>query len=203
MPSEEFSVTQLIVAHREGSPGALDQLVSVLYQDLRRLAHGQLRRLKSWEGLNTTALVHEAYVKLVAKEDRDWENERHFLATSATAMRHILVDAARRRMAEKHGGGHHPETLDDRLCAEQAHALEVLSVHEALDQLREIDGRLCRVVECRFFAGYSAGEAAKALDVSERTLRRDWLRARAWLRRWLGPNGTDGAETLQEKPADG
>ena len=98
MPHANPSVTQLIVAHREGDPQALDALVSVLYQDLRRLAHGQLRGRKSWEELNTTALVHEAYVKLVAKEDRGWENERHFLASSATAMRHILVDAARRRL---------------------------------------------------------------------------------------------------------
>ncbi len=192
MSSPSTSVTQLIIAHRNGDQQAFDRLVSVLYDDLRRLAHGQLRRLKSWEGLNTTALVHEAYVKLVAKEDRGWESEGHFLATSAKAMRHILVDAARRRLAAKHGGGQIPETLDDRLCGENSHAAEVLSVHEALDQLREIDQRMCQVVECRFFAGYSVEEAAKALGISQRTLHRDWLRARAWLRRWLA--AADGGE---------
>ena len=194
MPTPNLSVTQLIDAHRQGDEEAFDQLVAALYQDLRRLAHRQLLRLKSWEGLNTTGLVHEAYVKLVAGKDQAWENEAHFLAAAARAMRHILVDAARRRLAARHGGGHRPKTLDERLSAGSSHEEEVIAVHEALGELREIDERLCRVVECRFFAGYSVEESAQALGISERTLHRDWQRARAWLRKLLGPAEAAGGE---------
>ena len=194
MPLPSPSVTQLIEAHREGDAAALDQLVGLLYRDLQRLAHFELERLKPWETLNTTALVHEAYVKLVHQKDARWNSRAHFLAASAKAMRHILVDAARRRLTKKKGEGQKPKTLDEALVAEASHASEVLAVDQALERLRSLDERMCRVVECQFFAGFSKEETAEALNISVRTVHRDWLRAKGWLRKHLGAKPAEGIE---------
>ncbi len=190
------SITRLLDAHRGGDASALDQAVALLYQDLRRLAHFELRRLKPWETLNTTGLVHEAFVKL-AHQQKGWKDRAHFLAASAKAMRHILVDAARRRLSLKKGAGQRPEPLEEAriaedqltrsLVAHEEHAANVLAVDQALEQLRALDERMCQVVECQFFAGYSKEETAEALQVSVRTVHRDWLRAKGWLRQKLGP----------------
>jgi RNA polymerase sigma factor (TIGR02999 family) len=177
-----------------------------LYQELKRTAHFQLRRRRPWETLDTTALVHEAYLKIAhLPESARWRNRDHFRAAAATAMRHILVDAARRRLSDKHGGGLRPEPLqgaalgsgrlesrlpDPGALFPAAHAEHVLAVHQALDRLGALDPRLPRIVECRFFAGFSTSETAEALEISERTVRRDWIRAKGWLRSWLRSDAT-------------
>lgn len=170
---------------RTAGDGKVDALVEALYPQLRNIARGQLRRLRPGQTLNTTALVHEAYVKLVGTSD--YVDRSHFLAASARAMRHILVNVARRKLSEKHGGGQSMLSLSAcEIAVEQAHYSEVVSVGQALERLRGIEERLCRVVECRFYAGMTEEETAIALDVSDRTVRRDWLRARAWLKSELG-----------------
>lgn len=175
-----------------GWPPTSGNLTAVLYKDLKRVAHFELGRRRPWETLNTTGLVHEAYIKIAQQGTLGgWRDRGHFFAAAAQAMRHILVDAARRRLSHKHGAGQRPVALDETLLGAEArtveHAEEVLAIDQALEQLRALDERLCRVVECRFFAGFSEAETAEALEVSERTVRRDWIRAKGWLRRWLGP----------------
>ncbi len=190
-----FSQARTALAHarREG-PDALDGLVEALYPDLRRIAHAQLRRLRPGSTLDTTSLVHEAYVKMIGSSD--FAGRSHFLAASARAMRHILVNAARRKLAIKHGQGRTPDPLDEHQVAdERSRFAEVLAIGEAVEGLREIDERLCRVVECRFYAGMTEEETAASLGVSDRTVRRDWLRARAWLKSALGRMPGAGAAT--------
>ncbi len=183
-------VTQLLRAHQEGESDAMERLVPLIYDHLRRLAHFELRRVKPGKTFDTTVLVHEAYLRLVDREGASYRDRGHFFAASAKAMRHILVDAARRRLAAKRGGGQEPTTLDEGLVAQDAHALNVLAVDEAMERLGALDERLCRVVECRFFAGLTEEETAEVIGVSARTVHRDWLRARGWLRRHLGSGKT-------------
>lgn len=172
------------------APVSLDDLAERLYPELHRLARMQLRRLRPGQTLNTTALVHEAYVKLMGSAG--FADRGHFLAASARAMRHILVNAARDRLADKRGGGAALIPLDEvQVADERAHCNEVLAVGQALERLRELDERLCRVVECRFYAGMTEEETAVALNVSDRTVRRDWLRARAWLKSDMGRLGIE------------
>ena len=189
------SVRSALTAVRNDSDGGVDALVEALYPQLRSIARGQLRRLRPGQTLDTTALVHEAYVKLVGTSD--YTDRNHFLAASARAMRHILVNVARSKLTDRHGGGHAMISLNEcEVAVEQAHYAEVVSVGQALERLRLMEERLCRVVECRFYAGMTEDETAIALDVSDRTVRRDWLRARAWLKRELGrtpePSGQRG-----------
>lgn len=166
---------------------AFDRLVGLLYRDLRRVAHRQLRRLRPGDTLDTTGLVNEAYLKMVGGQD--YESRAHFLNASARAMRHILVNAARSKLSLKRGGGQRPDTLVEEAIGDRVRLEHVLAVHRGLDGLAEVDERLCRVVECRYFAGMTELETATALGVSDRTVRRDWLRARAWLRREFSARG--------------
>jgi len=178
-------LTAALTACRQEEPRSLDRLVELLYPELRRIARWQLRRLRPGQTLDTTSLVNESYVKLVGSDD--FVDRSHFLAASARAMRHILVNAARSRAAQKRGSGDSPEVLDeDQVGRDPTPIGEILDVAAALDGLRELDERLCQVVECRFFAGMTEDETATALEMSSRTVRRDWLRARAWLKRELG-----------------
>lgn len=178
-------VTELLHAHGRGDPAAFDRVVPLLYQDLRRAARLQLRRLRVGDTLDTTGLVHEAYLRLVDQTRATYQDRGHFLAASAMAMRHILIDHARSRQREKRGGGRPPETLDDRALSVSADADRLLDIDRALEKLAAVDPRLVRTVECRFFAGLSEEETAAALGVSLRTAQRDWLKARAWLRQAL------------------
>lgn len=183
MSEHEPEITKLLRAHERGEAGALDEVVQFIYDDLKRLAHRQLRSSAPGRPLDTTALVHEAYVRLIDRAGATWNDRRHFLAAAATAMRHVIVDRVRERMAAKRGGGRADVTLDDELqIAADGESPLALRVNETLDRLREIDPRLVQVVECRFFAGFTAEETSTALDVSPRTVERDWMRARAWLR---------------------
>lgn len=179
------SVHSALTAVRDDRDGGVDALVEALYPQLRSIARGQLRRLRPGQTLDTTALVHEAYVKLVGSSD--YTDRSHFLAASARAMRHILVNVARSKLTDKRGGGLATVSLNEcEAVVEHAHYSEVVSVGQALERLRLIEERLCRVVECRFYAGMTEDETAIALNVSDRTVRRDWLRARAWLKSELG-----------------
>ena len=181
-------VQAALAAARRGGSGALDPLIEVLYPELRRIARAQLRRLRHGQTLDTTSLVNETYLKMVGASD--FNDRSHFLAASARAMRHILINAARRKLAEKHGGGREEVALDDRDGSDEGgFYLEILAVGRALARLAELDERLCRVVECRFYAGMTEEETATALEVSDRTVRRDWLRARAWLKHELAGSG--------------
>ena len=178
-------IARLLSAHGDGDPAAFDQLVPLVYEDLRRVARSQLRRLRVGETLDTTGLVHEAYLRLVDPERATWHDRGHFLAVSAVAMRQILIDHARERSRLKRGGGEVPVTFDEALAAVSTDAERLLDIDRALDDLARSDARLARIVECRFFGGLSEQETADALGLSLRTAQRDWLKARAWLRERL------------------
>lgn len=179
-------VTRLLLAWRDGDAEAFERLVPLVYQDLRRLARNQLRRDHAGWTLQTTALVHEAWMRLVDADRVDWQDRGHFLGVAARAMRQVVIEYARRRAAEKRGGGARPATLDDRVLAVDEHAEWLLAVNEALERLGAHRQRLARVVECRFFAGLTNEETAEALGSSVRTVKRDWTFARSWLQRELG-----------------
>jgi RNA polymerase sigma factor (TIGR02999 family) len=181
MPSE---LTLALAAARGGDAAALSQAFEVAYAELRRLAHGQLRRLRPGQTLTTTSLVHEAFVKLV-RDPVDAQDRVHFFSLAARAMRQILVDYARQRGAQKRGGNLRAVTLDEGAVAVETLAEEMLAIDRALTRLQSLDERLARVVEWRFFGGMTEGEVAEALGITERTVRRDWQKARAFLCREL------------------
>jgi RNA polymerase sigma factor (TIGR02999 family) len=178
----EFSA--VLTASRRGNAAACDQAFEVAYHELRRLARGQLRRLRPGQTLTTTSLVHEAYVKLV-ESPVPAEDRAHFLALAARAMRQILVDYARRRASLKRGGARRPATIDADAIPVETIADEMLAIDRALTRLHALDERLARIVEWRYFAGMTEEEVADALGVTARTVRRDWQKARAFLYREL------------------
>lgn len=179
-------VTQLLIAHGAGQAGALDQLVPLVYDDLRRVARGQLGRYRPGDSLNTTGLVHDAYMRLVDQTRATYRDRGHFFAVCAMAMRQIIVDYARRRGRRKRGGDQVHVPLDEDNSPAAREASHVLDVDDALQKLGAANPRLARVVECRFFAGLSEQETAEALGLSVRTAQREWFKARAWLRAELG-----------------
>jgi RNA polymerase sigma factor (TIGR02999 family) len=178
-------ITELLLAHRDGQSEALNDLIPLVYDQLRRMARAQRRRVVGADTLGTTGLVHEAYVKLVDQTRADWRDRGHFFAVSAMAMRQTLIDAARRRSRAKRGGGAQPAEFDDAADPASADLDQVLDVDRALEQLASVDPRLVRVVECRYFAGLSEEDTAAALGVSVRTAQREWFKARRWLREAL------------------
>jgi RNA polymerase sigma factor (TIGR02999 family) len=179
-------VTRLLEAAVAGDGEALDRLVPLVYEDLRRVARRQLDREGGGHTLQTTALIHEAYLKLAGGGAVSASSRAHFLAIAARAMRQVLVDYARRRKAAKRGGGVISVTLGDEPQPADASAEDLLALDEALEQL---DPRQRQVIECRFFGGMEENDIAAALGVSERTVRRDWVKARAWLYKALYPDG--------------
>lgn len=178
-------------ARHLGVMPSLDELLPSVYEELRELAHRRLRDEQLGHTLGTTALVHEAYLRMKPLDAGEWRDRAQFFALASKVMRHVLVDYARRRRAEKRGGSQSPITLDPGRHAIEPRLPEFLAVNDALDQLALLDPRLVQVVECRFFGGLSAAETADALDVSLRTVERDWTRARAYL-----------VELLRESPPD-
>lgn len=180
------SITRLLAAHRDGERDAFDRLVALAYQELRRMARQQLRRAAPGQTLDTVALVHDAYARLVEQSAVDWQDRSHFYAVVARAMRFVVVDRARRFGAQKRGAGIVPATLDAELVGHAEPAEVVLAVDQAIERLAAFNPRLAALVECRFFAGMTDDEIAAALGLSARTVQRDWLRARAWLQRALG-----------------
>ncbi|HEX8692899.1 MAG TPA: ECF-type sigma factor [Longimicrobium sp.] len=162
------------------APLPVDELYPVVYAELRRMAHRQLRREREGHTLCTTALVHEAYLRL-SRQRPGWADRGHFLAAAAQAMRRILVDHARRHLAARRGGGLRRVDLDSVTIAVEERAAALVALDDALGELAAIDARLGRVVECRFFSGLSEEETAEALRVTSRTVRRDWVKAKGWL----------------------
>jgi RNA polymerase sigma factor (TIGR02999 family) len=176
----QVAVTDLLHAAGQGDGGAEERLFDVVYGELRRLAH-LVRQGRPNETLNTTALVHEAYMKLTPSRGLDVNDRAHFFRIAARAMRQVLSNAARSKAAIKRGAGEAAVSFDERMHGSTATPEAVLDVHEALNRLAEIDQRKADVVECRFFAGLSVEETALALGISEPTVKRDWRAARAWL----------------------
>lgn len=176
-------IAELLAAAREGDQAALDEVFTLVYGELHRLAHAHRVR---WEGdytLNTTALVHEAYVKLADSGSVTWKDRNHFMALAATAMRQILVNYAQRRRAAKRGGDQKRVPLDDANPVGAEIAEEVLALDEALQRLGKVSERQAQVVEARFFAGLPIEDTAQALGISPATVKRDWNLASAWLHR--------------------
>ena len=180
-------VTGLLLSWRQGDAAALDRLVPLVYDELRRVARRHLRREQPGHGLQPTALVHEVYLRLVDVEQLALKNRTHFFAVAAKLMRQILVDHARRQHADKRGGGATMMTLDDVSPAPQPASVDVLALDQALAALASIDARQSHLVELRFFAGFNIDEAAEALGISPATVEREWALARAWLFRRLSP----------------
>jgi RNA polymerase sigma factor (TIGR02999 family) len=179
-------VTELLMSWRQGDAAALDRLVPLVYDELRRVARGHLRRESPGHPLQATALVHEVFLRLVGLDRTTPATRTHFFAVAARLMRQILVDHARRERADKRGGGMTVISLNElSAAAGPASAVDVLGLDEALDALSSYDARQCRVVELRFFAGLSIPETADALAISTATVEREWTMAKAWLYRRL------------------
>ena len=183
---ERQAVTDALAAARNGGPTALDRLFPLVYQELCRLAHRQLGQEVSGHTLSTTALVHEAYLRLVGQTGAPWQDRAYFFAVAATAMRRILVDHARRHRAVRRGGADRTRVeLDDVDIAVTERAAEIVALDDALERLAGLDPRQAKVVECRYFAGLTEAETAEALGISVRTVAREWLTAKGWLYREL------------------
>ncbi len=178
-------ITQLLTAWRAGDDGALERLVPLVYPELRRIAGNFMRRHKPGNSLQATALINEAYLRLVDSDRVDWQGRTHFFAVSARIMRHVLVDAARRRKSLKRGGEQVCVTLDDNVDAPAGDQTDLISLDEALTRLAQMSPRQGRVVELRYFGGLTEEQVAETLKISERTVRRDWNLARTWLYREL------------------
>lgn len=173
-------MARLLKAVDRGEPGALGDLVEAVYPELKRLAHFQMSREACGHTLNTTAIVHEAFVRMASGGGK-WKNRKHFLRAASTVMRHLLVDHARRKRAEKRGAGNVPVALDEERVGGDDDSLAVLALDNALTDIAKIDPRLEKIIECRYFAGLTVQETAEALDMAVRTVERDWQRAKAYL----------------------
>jgi RNA polymerase sigma factor (TIGR02999 family) len=183
--------TALLRAWSQGDQGAFDRLVPLIHDELHRIARRHMRLERAGHTLQATALVNEAYLRLIDVKQMQWQNRAHFLAMAARVMRRILVDSARARRFQKRGGGAHVEPLDtDRIVAGQP-GRDLVALDDALTALASMDPRKSQVVEMRFFGGLTADETAEALRVSAETVRRDWRLAKAWLLSELGPEPND------------
>jgi RNA polymerase sigma factor (TIGR02999 family) len=185
-PGSTQSVTDLLQAWASGNQAALDELLPLVYDELRRQARRYMRAQPAGHTLQTTALVHEAYLRLIGQSSVEWQGRAHFFGVAAKAMRSILVDHARARNAAKRGGAARALTLDEAggIAGPQA-SVDVLALDEALGRLAELDSRKSQLVELRYFGGLGIDEAAAVLGVSPATVKREWTTARAWLRREL------------------
>jgi RNA polymerase sigma-70 factor (ECF subfamily) len=183
---EPEHVTQLLEGCARGEEEAFERLLPLVYDELRRLAARQLRRERSDHTLQTTALVHEAWLKLAGQEQRAWANRHHFLAIAALAMRRVLLKHAARKKAQKRGGDLERSGWEDALALYEERAGDLVALDESLRRLEALDPEAAKVVELRFFGGLLVPEVAQALGISERTVERRWRSARAWLRKDLG-----------------
>ena len=183
---ETQHVTELLLELRHGQTGAMDRLFPLVYEELHRIAHRALRGERTGHTLGTTGLVHEAFIRLADETRLEYQDRGHFYGIAARAMRHILVDYARRHSAAKRGGADRKVvTLDDAALGVEQRADTLLALDEALNELERLDPRLGQVVQCRFFGGLTEEETGEALGVTARTVRRDWLKAKGWLHRHL------------------
>jgi RNA polymerase sigma factor (TIGR02999 family) len=179
--SDSENVTRLLSEWSNGNQEAFEELLPMIYQELRRLAHNFLYRERSDHTLQTTALVHEAYVKLIDQKDTHWQNRAHFFAIAAQAMRRILIDSARRHAAVKRGGAGEKVSLSDAAEISSEPNNSLLALDEALNTLAEIDEQQSRIVVLRYFGGLTIEETAEVLKLSPATIKREWTMARAWL----------------------
>jgi RNA polymerase sigma factor (TIGR02999 family) len=193
-PANEGSVdiTGYLRAVRDGGRGEMDALFAAVYEHLRTIARRRMRFSRD-ASMSATGLVHEAYLRIAETAHADWRDRQHFFAAAARAMRHIVVDRARRRGALKRGAGAPPETLDEERVGEDARLHEALAVDQALTRIAEVDPRLVQIVELCFFVGLTTDEAGEVLGVSARTVKREWAKARILLQAMLGDRGADGA----------
>ena len=185
MKSSPPNITQLLVAWNQGDQDALAQLTPLVYRELHRLAHGYLAGERRGHVLQTTALVNEAFVRLIDWRHVQWQNRAHFFGVSASLMRHILVQFAREQKAAKRGGGAIQVTLSEAVSLSTRHNPDLVKLDDALTTLEKLDARQARIVELRFFGGLSLEEAAEVIKVSVSTVRRDWRMAQAWLHQQL------------------
>ena len=195
MASDSDNVTRLLSEWGDGNQQALEALVPLIYKELRNLAHNFLYRERPGHTLQTTALVHEAYLKLIDQNDARWQNRAHFFAIAAQAMRRILIDSARKHAAAKRGGPQAELSLDEVADIALEPDINLLKLDEALNELAKIDLRQSRIVELRYFGGLTIEETAEVISVSPATVKREWMMARAWLHQEL----TDG--DLDRTPA--
>jgi RNA polymerase sigma factor (TIGR02999 family) len=184
-PTKQHEITQLLAEWREGNQSALDELYPLVYDELHRLARRYMSRERGGHTLQTTALINEAYVRLVDQKNVQWANRAHFFAISAQIMRRILIDHARRHAYAKRGGGARQVTLDEAASITPSIGSDLLRLDEALKSLAEMDPRRSQVVELRYFGGLNNEEIAGVLNISENTVTRDWNMARAWLHQQL------------------
>lgn len=181
-------VTQLLLEMSGGNRTAVDELLPLVYREMKRIAGGQLRNERPGHTLQATALVHEAYMKLVDQREVSWQNRAHFLGVATQVMRRILMDYAKSRQRDKRGGGVRPVSLDEALVVSEDRASDLIVIDEALTRLEQLDPRQAKVVELRFFGGLSVEETAAAMEISTPTVKREWAMARAWLHRELALN---------------
>jgi RNA polymerase sigma factor (TIGR02999 family) len=184
-PKPPQQVTQLLIAWSNGDPAARDELMPLVYEELHRLAHRYMNRERPGHTLQTSALVNEAFMKLIDQKNVHWQNRAHFFGLAAQMMRRILVDYARSRQYAKRGGGAERVSFDDALVVSQERVDEVVALDDALKDLAEFDQRKSQIVELRFFGGLSIEETAELLKVSPGTVMRDWTLAKAWLRKQI------------------
>ncbi len=193
MSDQNIQITLLLEQIAGGDKSAVDSLLPLVYQELRKLAQHQLKGERPNHTLNATGLVHEAYLKLIDQREVAWQNRAHFMAIAAQAMRRILIDYARRRIADKRGGNVALVTYDEELHSREARAEEIVALDIALEQLKRRSARQAQIVEYQFFGGLTHEEIAEVLGVSIPTVRRDWRMAKAWLTVALGAAETDAA----------
>ncbi len=189
MSADTENVSQLLQEWSKGDQQALEELLPLIYNELRQLAHNFLFRERSGHTLQTTALVHEAYLKLIDQRDARWQNRSHFFAIAAQAMRRILIDSARRHAAMKRGGPQEKLSLDEVPEVSIEPNLKLLALDEALNALAEIDPEQSRIVELRYFGGLTIEETAEVMKSSPASVKREWAMARAWLHQALTSNG--------------
>jgi RNA polymerase sigma factor (TIGR02999 family) len=182
---ETSSLSHLLQRWSDGDNGALEQLMPLVYGELRRMARRYMRQQPSSHTLQTTALIHEAYLRLAGQEEKRWENRAHFFGVAAQAMRHILVDYARARNTGKRGGAARTVSLEEAAIVSNQRTAELVALDDALSELARLSPRQSRMVELRYFGGLSVEETAEVLGVSADTVTRDWSQAKAWLHREL------------------
>jgi RNA polymerase sigma factor (TIGR02999 family) len=196
MADNAGDVTRLLQQLRAGNAQAADKLVPLIYEELRRLAAACMRRERSGHTLQATALVHEAYLKLMGQRNVEWHDRAHFFAVAATLMRRVLLDHARKRHTAKRGGAPHKATLEDSLLISDEHLDDVLALDQCLTRLAAIDPQQAKLVELRFFAGMNVEEVAEIMSISTATVKREWASAKAWLNREMTRGRAGDAESV-------
>ncbi|HKS40041.1 MAG TPA: sigma-70 family RNA polymerase sigma factor [Blastocatellia bacterium] len=201
MTSVSEGITELLFDWRGGNPLALENLIALVYDDLRRLAKRYLRSERRGHTLQTAALINETYLRLLAQQQTNWQDRAHFFGVAARIMRHLLIDHARTRQYAKRNG-EHQVTLDESFAATPEQSFDLLALNEVLERLAAIDARKARIVELRYFVGLSVEETAEALELSDITIKREWLKAKAWLFREMSEHKTNDTRTMAEDRSD-